>query len=286
MPTPFAFRDRVLERRYQNFSVSSCADRVYPIMCYALCPILLVIRLSYLVYSAWYGTGDMITTAIRLSLVMMVVFLVSKNWSPASNYGRGLAILWITRTAFIIAIQHQVAGAPAELQYMATHVVCICTGGWFFYSFSEYLLFALSMSFVRPLRLSLCSTAGESVLDVTYRHTLILALGVSIAWTIHADQRRDWLRSRTHADQVVHPRRPKTSGRDPTSKSAASSAAETGADYLDSVGFGTGCLVSATDAAEIHEQALQVCGTDKRMALPCQHNNIVRSGISNHFVSI
>ena len=250
MSSPFAFGNRVLERRFQDFLLYTCADRVYPIICFALFPVLFVIRLSSLAYSALYGTGELIVTSIRLSILILVVVLISKNWSPASNYWRGLTLLWIIRLGVVLCLQQQLVDSPAELQSMATLVGFVCVGGWFFYNFTEYFLFALSLSFLRPLRLSLGSTTTESIFDVVYRHSLILALGVSIAWTVHADQRRDWLRSRTHAHEVMHPRRSKASKRasaDATPKLAASSAAETGADDLD-LGLGGGCLLSAADA--------------------------------------
>ena len=243
----------------------SCADRVYPITCYALFPIFLVIRLSSLAYSALYGTGGLIVTAIRLFMLILMCVLISKKWSPASNYWRGLILLWITRIGVILCLQQQLADAPAELQSMATHVAVVCTGGWMFYSFIEYFLFALSLSIIRPLRLGFSPIPAESIYETLYRHVLILALGVSIAWTVHADQRRDWLRSRSHADEVVHPRRSKTSKparRDKKTNSAASSAAEKGAEDLDLEGLGECCFLSAFDIAEMREQALQVRGIE------------------------
>ena len=147
----------------------------------------------------------------RTVMLILMCVLISKKWSPASNYWRGLILLWITRIGVILCLQQQLADAPAELQSMATHVAVVCTGGWMFYSFIEYFLFALSLSIIRPLRLGFSPIPAESIYETLYRHVLILALGVSIAWTVHADQRRDWLRSRSHADEVVHPRRSKTS---------------------------------------------------------------------------
>ena len=261
MSSPFAFRDRVLEHRFQDYLVSSCADRIKPMVC-AFFPVLFIIRLSSLAYSILYGSGEIIVPAIRLSAIILLVVLISKNWNPASNYGRGLAILWTTRFITILGLQQLLVAKSAELQAMATHVGFVCAGGWMINSFSEFFLFALMHSFLRPLlQLGLGITKNESIFDVIYQNTMILALGVSIAWTVQANQRRDWLRSRTNVDEVMHPRRPKPSklaNSKAIAKMAASSTAERGVEDFELEDLSECCLLSAVDVAEMREQALQV----------------------------
>ena len=57
------------------------------------------------------------------------------------------------------------------------------------------------LTLLRPLYLSFnfsrSISSTEAILSMLYQHTLILALGASIIWTVHADHRHDWLRSRS-----------------------------------------------------------------------------------------
>ena len=138
-------------------------------------------------------------TAVRFSVLVLLLVLVSKKWGMSTNYWRGLFAVWLTRVTLILGFQHQMADNNRDPQIMSSLVSFVFVGGLITPSFTEYILYAFSISFVRPLYLSFGtsqSAGAESIFNILYQHTLILALGASIIWTVHADHRRDWLRSR------------------------------------------------------------------------------------------
>ena len=191
-----------MERRYQKFCVSTCIDRIRPILYCLYIPIMGTMRLwilaHYVLYNPTSGAAELMLESIRLAFLMLLIILLSKKWGTASNYSRGVAILWIARIGSTMAFLQQLAvGENRDLQVLASLVGYVCVGGFVFPTFSEYILFVVPLSFLRPIYLSLSHRAAVSHFDVLYQHMLILALGTSITWTIHADHRRDWLRSRT-----------------------------------------------------------------------------------------
>ena len=230
---------------------------------------MVMMKLWSITYHVRHGpAAELMLELIRLSFLILLIILLSRKWGSASNYSRGIAILWITRIGSTMAFLQQIAGTKGgrDLQIFASLVSYVYTSGFVFYSFSEYILFVVPLAFLRPLYLSVIQKDRVSYFDVLYQHTLILALGVSITWTIHADYRRDWLRSRTAfapVDESGRPKGPKQARLDTKSNErAAPSAAENeleGASNLLWNGLVDGQIsAQRADSPEMLEQAFQV----------------------------
>ena len=234
--------------------MSSCIDRIRPVICFLYVPVFGSIRLSSLAHSVFYGPmlggAELYLAFIRLFSLIMLIILVSKNWGSTSNYTRGLALLWIGRIGSLLAFQQQMVDDNRELQIMSSLISYVCVSGLIFPSFSEYLLFALMLSSLRPLYLILVLNPAQSIFSVLYQRLLALTLGISITWTIHSQNRRNWLRSRkTQKDG-----RPGTHSGASTALEAPSAAEpeKSGAD-------GPGCAGSGLiPAAETRQRARQV----------------------------
>ena len=99
----------------------------------------------------------------------------------------GLILLWLFRMNILISVVQS---------SLMTVVNTVCIGCFFVPSFAEYLLGSLLVSYARLFILSFTAAIEPSkALDTAYQNTLVLALGVSIAWTTHSDCRRNFLRS-------------------------------------------------------------------------------------------
>ena len=264
-----AFGDRVMERRYQIFCITSCIDRIRPVLFNIYIPIVATMKLWSITHNVLHGPAtELILESIRLSFLILLTILLSRKWGTASNYGRDIAILWIARIGSVLAFLQQLVDTKGgrDLQIFASLVGYVYTSGFVFYSFSEYILFVVPLAFLRPLYLSVIQKDRVSYFDVLYQHTLILALGVSITWTIHADYRRDWLRSRTAFARMHESGRPKVPKQakhnTESNERATPSAAEKelgGASNLLWNGLVDGQIsAQRADSPEMLEQAFQV----------------------------
>lgn len=98
---------------------------------------------------------------------------------------------------FLLAAQHLGTNNRDSQLIIATASI-LCCSGLVLPSFTEYLVFALTIPYIRPLRIYLSSDKGmdsDDFQQVIFQHTLLLALAISVSWTVHSDSRRDWLRS-------------------------------------------------------------------------------------------
>ena len=266
----FAFGDRVLERRYQEFYLSTCVDRIRPFIYFLYVPIVGTIRMSMLVNSEFYGPrlgkAEVMLLQIRLSILVILLILLSKKWTIASNYRRGVFVFWLKRVTLILAAIQQMGRNSRDPQIMSTLVCFIFVGGLISPSFAEYISYSLVLTFLRPLYLSFSSsqsTSADEILNILYQNTLILALGASIIWTVHADHRRDWLRSRITVTDELLAQKKKTSKLakqgNAKAKYAASTAESVGAVGTDEAQWDVvtdGCLEAAD--TQILAQARQV----------------------------
>ena len=194
----FAFEDWVLERRYQEFYLSSCVDRIRPFIYFLYIPIVGTMRMSILVHSEFYGprlgNAELILLVIRLSILVILLILLSKKWAKDSNYRRGVFVFWLKRATLILAAMQQMGQNSRDPQIMSILVCFIFIGGLISPSFAEYISYSLLLTILRPLYLTFGSSqsnSSEEILNTLYQHSLILALGASIIWTVHADHRRD-----------------------------------------------------------------------------------------------
>jgi hypothetical protein len=196
---PFAFQDYSMECRFQRHFIDSIFDRTRRIMCVWL-PFVGIMRIVWLAYWIVFpfdiSTVDLIIFAIRFLFLILGSTMFMRNWADANKRRIGLANLWIARTYLVVAALGESDVHKRDPQKLASLVAYLCICGLFIPSFAEYLVCAVPLSFTRPLIMSLVSGAGkDQAQEIIFQHGLILALGISITWTAHADCRRDWLRS-------------------------------------------------------------------------------------------
>ena len=190
----------MLERRYQEFYISTCINRVRPLAYFLYVPIVGAIILSKFLYGPRLGKAELMLLGIRISILVIGIVLLSKKWVMSSKYRRGLFALCLVRATVILAAIKQL-GQSRDAQIMSHLVGYVFIGGLASPSFAEYFFCSVFLTLLRPLYLSFnfsrSTSSTEAILSILYQHTLILALGASIIWTVHADHRRDWLRSRS-----------------------------------------------------------------------------------------
>ena len=194
----------MLERRYQEFYISTCINRVRPLAYFLYVPIVGAIILSKFLYGPRLGKAELMLLGIRISILVIGIVLLSKKWVMSSKYRRGLFALCLVRATVILAAIQQL-GQSRDAQIMSHLVGYVFIGGLASPSFAEYFSYSVFLTILRPLILSFnfffyrgdSTSSTEAILSMLYQHTLILALGASIIWTVHADHRRDWLRSRS-----------------------------------------------------------------------------------------
>jgi hypothetical protein len=198
LAAPFGFKDALMEQRYRQHFIESCVDRSGPILRCFWVPVIAALRLFWLV--SWLLNPFKVTpvevliAVLRFSILVFVIFVIGKKWDDRTKGKFGLCLLWAARLVAILMALQQAVAKENDPQVMAGLVSFVCFCAMAIPSFIEYLCAALSLPFIQPIRLYLHGDMGEHVQQILFQHTLILALGLSISWTIHADTRRDWLR--------------------------------------------------------------------------------------------
>ena len=131
------------------------------------------------------GAQTIFACRIFVRLLFSVIFL--RKWDTSIKTMFGLILLWLFRMNILISVVQS---------SLMTVVNTVCIGCFFVPSFAEYLLGSLLVSYARLFILSFTAAIEPSkALDTAYQNTLVLALGVSIAWATHSECRRNWLRS-------------------------------------------------------------------------------------------
>ena len=273
MRSSFKFGDRELERRYQEFYVSTCIDRIRPLAYFLYVPIVGTIILSKFLYGPRLGKAELILLGVRISILVIAIVLLSEKWVMSSKYRRGLFVLCLVRATVILAAIQQL-GQSRDAQIMSHLVGYVFIGGLAAPSFAEYFLCSVFLTLLRPLYLSFdfsrSTSSTEAILSMLYQHTLILALGASIIWTVHADHRRDWLRSRSlltvepAAKRKNRSKLAKQDGSDAKAKCAAPSAESVEVSGTDEAQWdivSDGCLHAAdthmlAQARQVHRSCL------------------------------
>ena len=249
--SPFAFKGGGrMENHYIHYFLGSNPDRALQLIKYFWIPVILPLRIMRCVYWILYpGEFDYpeILGAIFKFIVAIIIFiLVSKvrGWSESARQRVGLFQLSMVRLFCVVTILEQ-SKKDRNANTFFAYVCFLCLSGFIIPRYSEYLALAIVISFVRPVQMWLSySSDSQSIQEIAYQHTLVLALFISIHWTIHSDFRRDWLRSPSvHISHAVMGTRPINGG-------GAACAAEW--DMLQDDYF------SHTDHLELSAQALQV----------------------------
>ena len=276
----FAFGERVMERRYQHFYLSSSIDRIRPIICY-----IIFIRFSFLLYAELHAPkwdrAKLMFMTIRIFFLISILAIVSAKCGRAFNYWRGLTLLWIARMCSVLVALEYTALDYGTLHNTSTLANFVCLSGLVFPRFTEYFLFSVSLSVLRPWYLFLRSSSPESIFDLLYQHALILALGASITWTVHADHRRDWLRSRTGparasgSDGQRSAERRRLDSIDVDSADVASSTSEAATGMANGLNLDDSI---AADSAEMRELAWQVLANSHH--LPSLYTSVSCKGFA------
>ena len=188
---PLPFRDRGLEDGYRNHFIGSSMDRTRYLVCLWVpsTTFLELIATSYFDFEfdtmEKVGAGAVFAFRIIARLLIAVVFL--REWGNSVKAVFGFIILWVLRMNIMMSIVHS---------SLLSIVNSFCVGCFFIPSFAEYLFGSLLVAYARLFILSFTAAIEPSqALDSAYQNTLVLALGVSIAWTNHSDCRRNFLRS-------------------------------------------------------------------------------------------
>lgn len=247
---PFAFQDSLMEKRFRENFIGTIFDRTGRIMCVWL-PFVGMMRLVWLTYWVMFpfelSVVDLVIFAVRILFLILGTIMFARNWAEVNKKRIGLANFWIARAYLVVAALGESDVDKRDPQKLASLVAYLCICGLFIPSFTEYLLGALPLSLTRPVILSLFPRAGlDQPQEIIFQHGLILALGLSITWTAHADCRRDWLRS---ADGSRNTQSDKSANDDKSRAACHNQRAMLNYTYL-----------SDPDLQECHAEALQVLG--------------------------
>jgi hypothetical protein len=203
---PFAFQDSRMELRYQEFCILTCLDR-NKIIPWFIVPFFLVMRIMlfayWFVYPEKMNKTDIIVSVLRISCQITVITMYTVRWGMRWRRILGLALIWIFRFFYAGVFYEQAFSLHSAPHVFTVLAFVLCFTGMIVTTFSEYLAVAFTLPFIRPLVILLTNPADDTVAASEraqrslFDHSLVLALGLSITWTIHADRRRDWLLSCT-----------------------------------------------------------------------------------------
>lgn len=197
---PFEFDDPYMELRYRKDWMSTCLSRNKPLICNFYLPAIALMRFSWLAYWMFYPyeltTIEIVVTLIRVAVVLFVATIFLKSWDQSSMIKFGYSLIWISRILLLLLCLQQVAAEPNDSQTMIAMTTILCCGGLVIPSFSEFLCFALTLPFLRPLKIYMAAPEGfdgDHMQQVLFQQTLLLSLAISVTWTIHSDSRHRWL---------------------------------------------------------------------------------------------
>ena len=190
-----------MEKHFSFYFVVSSIDRIRQLFIYLWIPVIFPFRCSRIMYLILYHGIDNLEfwgAVIRLVSIAFTLLMLFKamEWSDVARHRLGLFILWTTRVFFLILILEQTK-QDRDANTIFSFITCFFLGGFATPNFSEYMALAILASLVRPgkLLMSHWPSYSEQIAEITYQHTLILALCIGVHWTVHSDIRREWLRS-------------------------------------------------------------------------------------------
>ena len=200
---PFGFSDGKMEQKYQRFWISSCLIRNRPLLWNFLFPALGLIRAVHFVSWAFnprqLDIVDVFIVSSRAVALCFVICIFGMKWSSERMSFFGYALLWASRCFFLLSAVQQVRTYQLDSQLSTDLIVPVmCCCGLIIPSFSEYLCIALVLPSIRPILIYASPPEGlarDHLQQVLFQHALVFVLAVSVTWTVHADSRRDWLRS-------------------------------------------------------------------------------------------
>jgi hypothetical protein len=249
--SPFPFRDRTMENNYQQHFYVSNFDRFKAVIRLGF-PVVILLRMYpilcwFLAYSV--DSIELFEATYKMFGIVCLCIVFSKSWSDSAKARFGLLFSWMFRSGWLQVAVGQIRGINHS-QAIPTFVGMVCVGGLMMPNISEYFILALLVSYIRPIRLAFAMIQdpdAELVTQAFYQHTLVLGLGVSIAWAFHGDFRRNWLRSRAACGKPSNQRQKSTSVRTPTLRTDDKSFDELDDDYF-----------TESDRAELMSEVLKV----------------------------
>jgi hypothetical protein len=213
-------------------------------------------------------TVEVVIGVQRIFIQIFAFVVVGKQWNARIKKRLGIGLLWASRMVAVFEAVQQAVAKEEDPHAMAGLVSYVCFGYLFIPNFVEYFCTLLVLPYIQPVCLYLVGEPAEHVQQILYQHTLILALGLSISWSVHTDCRSDWLRypapskntkhkTTTPSDQLSSsPVLAREDGSSRMRVSETSAAAEN--DDWDH--FDDGYFTDA-DRAEMRADAIQVRGT-------------------------
>ena len=192
------FHDRLMEKRYQQHFIASSVDRFGPLMRWFAVPVYCFVRLFWLVYWLIYPykvtTVELVIGVQRVFIQIIAFVVVGKQWNVRIKKRLGIGLLWASRMVAVFEAVQQAVAKEEDPHAMAGLVSYVCFGYLFIPNFVEYFCTVLALPYIQPVCLHLAGVPAEHVHQILYQHTLILALGLSISWSVHTDCRSDWVR--------------------------------------------------------------------------------------------
>ena len=294
--TAFGFSDRLMEERYRQNFVVSCIDRGGPILRLFWLPTLATLRIFWLMY--WLLNPFEITP-VEFSIIVLrlfILFFVGIKWNSRTRGRLGICLLWIARIHPVLNfIRHINVSLKNDAQAMVGLVTFTCFCGVAIPNFIEYLCVALVLTYTKPILLYLYGADVNHVQQILFQYTLILGLGASVTWTIHAECRRKWFGNpaNTYAnkrkpaavparDACVPPVLRQSGSHKFLSSAAASAETDTAAmdssmDQLDDLYFAS---CTDTDRAQMRAEAKRVSRRPRRSAKDVHMSGKRTGGVS------
>ena len=197
---PFPFHDHSMELRFRADFVSTCLVRNKSIICNFYLPFIASMRISWFIYWILYPykltTVEVVVSILRVLVLCFVGMVTIRTWHDTVMTKFGHILLWLSRMLLILLFAQQFSADHNDNQTMIAIATILCCTGLVIPSFTEYLCFALTLPYLRPLMIYLASNDGlqsQHLQEVLFQHSLLLALAISVTGTIHSDCRHKWL---------------------------------------------------------------------------------------------
>ena len=205
---PWAFKDKYLERMFQEYMSTSVLDRTRFLIFFLVCcawavrAIHLVLRL---VFPYDWTRKELIVLIARLSLHSLVTLAVFIEWSHPYKVTISKALLWLPRISSIILFAEQ-AGEQQDDSSMLLLPLGPTVLSLMIPSYGEFLWFAAVLFMSKPVCILLmgrdgCPSGvrapcpGRDFQTVLVQNACLLFTAVAVFFHVFSDTRRRWLLS-------------------------------------------------------------------------------------------
>ena len=205
---PWSFIDSQMEIDYQQNSVRFTIDRLrFPLsfiaMPYGIVSRITLLPMRILSWEPW-SFFEIYMTLARSILFALTIYIIHSKWDSGAKSKLGAVLIMVYRCLSLIgALQHSGIN-QYDNRLLDVHVIVLFFSGIVFSTIEEYLLVAISTSFVKPISLAItlwrgsCDTSAaqcsqQGLWVVLAQHSLLLLIGVGVNWLMHCDRRKEWL---------------------------------------------------------------------------------------------